>query len=156
MKLLGIDPGTRKIGLAVIDTEKGNFNVDFITEKGNFDVRFFKILKKIEKFLKENEIKIAAIEVPFLRSNISTYGKLMQIVGVIKYMLIEKNVKVIETSPMKVKSFCCGFQYASKDLVKNFFLMQNVDISSLREDEIDALLVAYWLKENIDRKVIEI
>src|SRR3990172_2104109 len=117
MRILGIDPGTSRIGFGLIETAGGLRLIDYgviearektLTEKiANFS-------KKFERLLKDSNPELAAIEKIFLAKNQKTALSVAQARGVLLAALIAKGIPIVEYGPTEVKSNVTGNGLADK------------------------------------------
>jgi crossover junction endodeoxyribonuclease RuvC len=149
MKILGIDPGYERIGIAIIDKNKGEkerliFSECFKTSKEiNFEERILLIGKKIEEIIKEHKPEILAIETLFLNTNQKTVMHVSEARGVIIYEAMKNNLGLFEATPPQIKIATTGYGRADKkDVLKMVRLLIDIDESKKSDDELDAIAIA--------------
>lgn len=147
MRILGIDPGTRYAGYAVLEKKKqkiklleyGCLNV---SKKRNLAEKIGSIYEFFAE--KSGELKIThlAIETPFLYKNASTFLKLGYVRGILYLIAHQNNLILQEFAPTEVKQQVTGYGKASKEQVANmvlhFFSIQRPQ----RDDITDALAIS--------------
>ena len=149
IKILGIDPGTRYTGYAIIDHYN---NISCMQEKpmllkrGYLDLtKLSRTPGKIKRFhsffqdiLDTYEPDIIAIETPFMGRNVKTFQKLSYLRGMIYF--IGDECTILEFAPREMKKMIMGSGKASKeeiaDFVKAKFDMEDEDV---RDDVTDAI-----------------
>ncbi|MFC1625277.1 crossover junction endodeoxyribonuclease RuvC [Patescibacteria group bacterium] len=121
--ILGIDPGYGRLGYAVL--EKINQKEKLLdyscietSSKESYSERMLKIAKEIEKLIKKHKPKILAIEKLFFTTNQKTALTVSEIKGVILYLALKNNLKIIEYTPLEVKVAICGYGKATKEQVQ--------------------------------------
>jgi crossover junction endodeoxyribonuclease RuvC len=164
MKILGIDPGTAKIGCGFIrKTKKGLSLIDYLTietdKKTPPILRLKQIHSKIKKLLKKTEPNLVVIENLYFFKNAKTAISVSQAKGVILLAVAQKKLPLLELTPLQVKMGICGYGKASKRqiqlMIKKILGMETIPKS---DDAADALALAicgarYFLKikKNIDK-----
>ncbi len=148
--ILGIDPGTRLLGYAIIKQGvnhpelliKGVLQLDKITDPYlKLDRIFKRILQLIEEYLPDE----LAIEAPFFGQNVQSMLKLGRAQGVAMAAALTRDIPIVEYAPKKIKQSITGNGNASKEQVAAMLpnlipgLKLNPDSTA---DETDALAVA--------------
>jgi len=147
MIILGVDPGTRYAGYAVIKKEKQK---TFLIEAGCVDVHKKKTL--MEKIgiiystmsgkVKEHNVTHLSIETPFFFKNASTFLKLGYVRGILYLIADQNGLKLSEFSPSEVKQGVTGYGKATKDQVANVVLKLFKIKKPKRDDTTDAIAIA--------------
>jgi len=121
MTILGIDPGTRKMGYALISLDKGKIA---LIEAGLIKIKAeelqFQIPQMVEAFesiFKAHKIDEVAIEDIFYAHNPKTTIKLAQFRGAIMLMLIQQFGQFSEYTALQVKKALTGNGKATKEQV---------------------------------------
>ncbi|OHE12665.1 MAG: crossover junction endodeoxyribonuclease RuvC, partial [Sulfurimonas sp. RIFOXYB2_FULL_37_5] len=121
MTILGIDPGTRKMGYALISLEKGKIA---LIEAGLIKIKAeelqFQIPQMVEAFesiFKNHKIDEVAIEDIFYAHNPKTTIKLAQFRGAIMLMLLQQFGQFNEYTALQVKKALTGNGKATKEQV---------------------------------------
>ncbi len=148
MKVLGIDPGSKKLGYAVIELCSNSFRLmdsQCITFNGrsSFDIRLVRTARVIREVATYYNPEEVAVEEPFLSVNAKTAMKLGQVVGVIKAALLDAGYEVVTYEPRTVRKTVSGYGGATKvqmnRLIKSLL---NLDEKDFSFDESDAAAVA--------------
>jgi crossover junction endodeoxyribonuclease RuvC len=147
MVVLGIDPGTRQTGYAVIEATG---DAALVLESGAISASercpFHERLKVIYEGLADLVVRYSpneiAIEDVFVKKNVRVALKIGHIRGVALLVAARHEVPVGEYSPAAIKQAIVGSGSASKEQVKFMVtaLLKLTDIPG--EDEADALAVA--------------
>jgi crossover junction endodeoxyribonuclease RuvC len=163
MKILGIDPGSRKTGWALIDVNgkkisyiaSGILKFDHVEE-------FIDRLGLIYKSCEELHVRLIPDEVAFESliyvKSVEALSKLAQARGaMIAAFMKDYSGKVFEYSPNLVKSSVTGHGHASKESVEKAVQMMFGKISFKTADESDALAIAvcHALNRNMRMKISE-
>jgi crossover junction endodeoxyribonuclease RuvC len=147
MIMMGVDPGTRYAGYAIIKKEKQK---TFLIESGCLDVHLLGSLSKkiadiydfVSKKVKDLDVTHLAIETPFLYKNPGTFLKLGYIRGVL-YLISEQNGLILsEFSPSEVKLGLTGYGKATKEQVANIIMKIFRIEKPQRDDTTDAIAIA--------------
>jgi len=147
MIIMGVDPGTRYAGYAVLKKEKQK---TFLIECGCFDVhklgslsdKIVTLYGLITEKVKEFDVTHIAIETPFLYKNAATFLKLGYVRGIIYLIAGQNKLKLLEFSPTEVKLGATGYGKASKEQVANVMLKLFHIKKPQRDDTTDALACA--------------
>lgn len=150
MRILGIDPGYERLGIAVLERnnadkkEKVLYSECFKTSaKLEFTKRLFVIGQEVKKVIKEYKPEVLAIETLFLNTNQKTVMKVAEVRGVILYEAISAGLKVFEASPPQIKMATTGYGAANKEqIIKMVKLLVDIDKSKKSDDELDAIAIA--------------
>ncbi len=121
MIILGIDPGTRNMGYALISLDKGNIS---LVEAGLIKIKAedlqFQIPQMVEAFesiFKNHEIDEVAMEDIFYAHNPKTTIKLAQFRGAIMLTILQQFGQFHEYTALQVKKALTGKAKAAKEQV---------------------------------------
>jgi len=150
MKILGIDPGFERLGVAILEKNKGDkkekvlFSECFHTSpKLDFSERLFLIGKEIKNIIKKYKPAVLAIETLFLTTNQKTVMHVAEARGVVIYEASSKGLKIFEASPPQIKMATTGYGKANKEQVmKMVKILVEIDNLKKSDDELDAIAVA--------------
>ncbi len=149
MKILGIDPGYDRLGVAVIESGAGKkdallFSTCLTTSKDDdFTERLWQLAEAVEKIIKKFSPDIMALEKIFFSTNQKTAIKVAEVRGVISYLARQFNLTLINLAPLEVKLAITGYGQASKDQVKRMVELMISETRSIKsDDEIDAVAMA--------------
>lgn len=147
MKVLAIDPGFDRLGVAVLDNPDGRerllFSTCVETERGSELVHRLHILgQQVEKILEEYQPDTVGIETLFFNKNQKTAIGVAQARGIIIYLAQKAGCTVHEFGPQEIKVAVTGYGNSDKkaviEMVKR--LVPNVPEGVL-DDEYDAIAV---------------
>ena len=153
MKILGIDPGFERVGIAILEKNRGEnkervlYSECFKTDaKLEFPERLKLIGQKIEKTINEYEPEVLAIEKLFFTNNQKTAMNVSEARGVIVYESIKQNLQIFEVSPPQIKLAVTGYGKATKDqIIKMVKMLVKIEIKDKKkesDDELDAIAIA--------------
>jgi len=123
MRILGIDPGFERLGVAILEKEKNGkeqviFSECFKTSaKLEFNERLKLIGEEVKKIIKKYKPEILAIETLFLTTNHKTVMRVAEARGVVIYEASQAGLKVFEASPPQIKIATTGYGRASKEQI---------------------------------------
>jgi crossover junction endodeoxyribonuclease RuvC len=147
MKVLAIDPGYDRIGMAVVENtptgEVLHFSNCFETKKDEaLSERIYALGLELEKILTIYQPDSVAIETLFFNKNIKTGIGVAQARGAIMYIAKKFNCHVYEFGPQEIKIATTGYGKSDKNAVIMMVkrLVQNVPENAL-DDEYDAIAV---------------
>jgi crossover junction endodeoxyribonuclease RuvC len=154
MLILGIDPGLRASGVAVIDH---NYEIKFTetlyTETGGLSERLYILYEGISKILDDWNPDVVVIESTIYYRNVKTALTLGAVRGAFLLAVAQKGVEVAEISPTKVKLSLTGQGRAKKKqvayMVKNLVKLNR----ELTEHEFDAVGVCIAYLRNLKNAI---
>ncbi len=158
MIVLGIDPGSRKTGYAVIETRRSGeeilaYGTVKLTDLSNIPDKLVRIFGRIGALLDEFRISTVAVEAGYYGKNAQSAYKLGYARSAVVLAAALKQIAVVEYSPRKVKQAVTGNGNASKSQVK--YMVRNLlhldGEVPISEDEADACAIAICHVQNSDR-----
>lgn len=147
MKIISIDPGYERLGIAVLEKETNKevllFSECFKTSaKLPHSERLNLIGKKLEKVIKEYKPSALAIETLFFAKNQKSAMQVAETRGVIMYEGKRNNLEIFEYSPMAVKIAVTGYGKSDKiqltEMVKRLIKIKK---PIKHDDEYDAIAI---------------
>lgn len=149
MKIIGIDPGYDRLGIAVIEKPlKGKEVVLYSTclqtsSKDNIYKRLYEIGLEVNHAITKYGPDALAIENLFITKNQKTAMRVSEARGIIIYEAVKNRLPVFEYSPMQIKSSITGDGTADKSrIIKMLGLLVKLDKKIALDDEYDAIAVA--------------
>jgi len=143
MKILGIDPGITRCGLAVMGEEE-QLILSLLIDTKDIEKEEFKIEKiflAIEEVILKFPISMVICENIFFNKNIGSAIKTGEIIGIVKLLARRNNI------PIK----CITSQYAKKRILKNGrakkkdiveYVKGRFGIEKISRDAADAVIIA--------------
>ncbi len=157
MNILGIDPGTRNMGYAIIKLENGKISLveaGLIKMKAeNLQFQIPQMVEGITRLFKNHTIDEIAMEDIFYAHNPATTIKLAQFRGAIMLTLLQEFGQFYEYTALQVKKALTGKAKASKEQV-NFMVKRLLNIKKEIKplDVSDAMAVAITHSQRIRLK----
>ena len=145
--VLGIDPGSRKVGWAVVRARAGRLErvssgTLVLDAKSDLATRLGQLLLAVQQLLDSHAVDVLAIEAAFVHDNPHTALVLGQARGVPIALAASRNLPVFEYPPAQVKRTVVGSGRAAKEQMQHLIQVL-LGLESLpEEDEADALAVA--------------
>ncbi len=149
MRILGIDPGFERLGIAVIEKEKNTKEAVLFSEcfktsaKLPFPQRLVLIGEEVRNVIKKYKPEVLAIETLFLTTNHKTVMHVAEARGVVLYEGAKAELKIFEASPPQIKIATTGYGKATKEqIIKMVKLLVKIDTAKQSDDELDAIAIA--------------
>jgi len=150
MIILGIDPGYERLGIAILEKNKGDKKERVIcsecfktSTKLEFSERLLLIGNKVEEIIIEYKPEVLSIETLFLTTNQKTVMKVSEVRGAIIYQAVKMGLQIFEASPPAIKMATTGYGKADKiQVMKMVKMLVEIDQNKKSDDELDAIAVA--------------
>jgi len=158
MIILGIDPGTRFTGYAVLKKETSSaFLLDYgfinLGSHKPLSERVYKFCNEVELIINKFDITSLSLETPFLGKNAQNFLKLGYLRGILYFLAQKYKINILEFTPREVKAAVTGFGGASKDQVAMMVYRLFPKLANVKRDDVtDALaisLCAMWDNKNL-------
>jgi len=148
MKILGIDPGTGRVGWGVVAHEK---SIDTLIEYGCFETtvnsqlseRLHKIYVFIKELIKKYKPDALAVESLFFATNVKTAFDVGAARGVILLAGEESKIPIFQYTPLQIKSSLTGYGKAEKNQIQ-FMVTKILHLKEIPrpDDAADAVAIA--------------
>ncbi len=149
MRIIGIDPGYDRVGIAIIEKEGKNKESLIYSEclqtsiKDSFYIRLGLVGKRVEEIINQYSPSALAIESLFITKNQKTAMRVSEARGVIIYQAIERDIPIYEYSPLQIKLAVTGYGASDKaQVIKMIPLLIKIGSKKKHDDEYDAIAVA--------------
>lgn len=150
MKILGIDPGFERLGVAVLEKNPGDkreriiFSECFKTSsKFEFPERLFLVGKEVKEVIKKYKPEVLSIETLFLNTNQKTAMRVAEVRGVVIYEARNAELNIFEASPPQIKMATTGYGRSGKtEINKMVRMLISVEENKTSDDELDAIAIA--------------
>lgn len=141
MKVLAIDPGYERVGIAVLEKDRVVFSECFKTSSTlSFGERLALIGKKITETIEKYGPKALSIETLFLTNNQKTVMHVAEARGIIIYEAQKAGLGIFEFTPLQIKIAVTGYGKADKKAVMEMVKkLVKVEQSKTSDDELDAI-----------------
>lgn len=123
MKVLGIDPGTGRLGWAIVEKKSAK---ESLIECGCFETkansdqadRLLKIYSFLTQLIEQHQPEAAAIENLFFANNAKTVMAVSESRGVVLLACKQAGLKIHNYTPLQIKSALTGYGKADKKQVQ--------------------------------------
>src|SRR5699024_4864198 len=119
MRILGIDPGSRRTGVGIIEGEKLIHAETLRLGGGPMPERLGQIFSDLSRLIGEYRPQFAAVETVFMSRNAQSAIKLGQARGVAICAAVEAGLEVHEYAPRAIKLAIVGRGGAGKEQVQH-------------------------------------
>ena len=147
LRILGVDPGSRKTGYGLIENSGNRIRhlasgCIRLNAKHPLSDRLSMLSRELEQLIEEFRPDCGAVEKVFFAKNAQSALTLGHARGVILLKFSERHLPIHEYQALKVKQTIVGVGRANKDQIQHMVrILLNLQ-NSLQEDEADALAVA--------------
>lgn len=148
MRVLGVDPGTRIVGYAVVENTKGVLRAHtcgaiFAKTKETLPQRFRCIYDTLSEVITTYQPEVMALEKVFYGKNLQTAIKIGEARGIIMLAAAKADIPVYEYDATKIKKAVVGVGSAQKYQVQHMIkAMLGLAELPTPEDASDALAIA--------------
>lgn len=148
MKILGIDPGYERLGIAVLEKNNSGKEVVLYSEcfktsaKDPFADRLLQVGQRINEVIHKHQPNIMAIETLFMTTNQKTAMRVAEARGVVVYEGTRGGLEIFEATPLQIKIATTGYGKADKaQVMKMVKMLVEIDQNKASDDELDAIAV---------------
>jgi len=148
MKILGIDPGYERLGVAVTEGPRGKETLLYsncLRTKATltFPERLLILGKEVELLLENYAPDYCALENLFITTNQKTAMRVAEVRGMLIYLAQKYGVPIVEYTPLQIKDAIVGFGRGEKSQVMAMIpKLISVPAGKRLDDEYDAIAVA--------------
>jgi len=149
LRILGIDPGYDRLGIAVIEKPLRGKEVVLYSDcfqtspKETIYARFSKIGAEIARIIETFEPDALALETLFISKNQKTAMRVSEARGIIIYEAAKNGLVVYEYGPMEIKTAITSDGSSDKErIIKMVKLLVKLPEKQTYDDEYDAIAVA--------------
>jgi crossover junction endodeoxyribonuclease RuvC len=147
MKILGIDPGSTRVGYGVIKKEKDILRfIDAgllkISSKDK-NQRLVELEKSFSRLLKKEKPDLAVLEKIYFMKNLKTALEVAQSRGILTLLITKYKIPLLEYSPLEIKQWITGHGMADKKAVASMVeKILKINKINQHDDVTDALAIA--------------
>jgi crossover junction endodeoxyribonuclease RuvC len=147
MRVLGLDPGSRRTGFGVVERRGNQLRCvvhGHVAPPARLDLphRLHAIARRIGELAEEHRPDVVAVEEAFYHESVRSTLVLGHVRGAILVAAVERGIATAEYTPREIKMSVTGSGAASKDQVA-FMVRRLLDVRGpLGPDASDALAVA--------------
>jgi crossover junction endodeoxyribonuclease RuvC len=147
MRIISIDPGYERLGVAILEKYKNKevllFSECFKTPKELlFEERLVMIGERIDEILNHFSPTALCIENLFISNNQKTAMRVAEVRGTIIYLCKKHKLIIKELTPLQIKLAVTGDGKSSKEqMIKMVSLLINTPQKKTQDDEFDAIAI---------------
>ncbi len=146
MRIISIDPGYERLGIAIIEKNKKEELLFSECFKTKASLPFFDRLEiighEVERVIKEFSPKALAIENLFIETNQKTAMRVAEVRGAILYQAHILGLEIYEYTPLQIKVATTGYGKATKTQVMTMVKKLVSGAESIKQDdEMDAIAI---------------
>jgi crossover junction endodeoxyribonuclease RuvC len=147
MRILGVDPGTWKTGVGIIETQGNRYQlihteVIAVQEKMPLPMRLRQIYQGLRARIQEFQPEVLALENVFYHKDISAVVKIGEGRACAMLAAAEQNIEVVEYAPTRIKLAVSGNGRATKDQIQHMIKTLLCLKVTAPQDASDALAAA--------------
>ena len=148
MRVLGIDPGIERVGIAVVERTAGK---EFFLYSNCFKTsaklphaeRLFLIGEELRKIIAEWKPKALAIEKLFFETNTKTAMSVAEARGIMLYETARAQLQIFEYTPLQIKVAVTGYGKSDKKAIMEMVpRLIKLPARKMIDDEVDAIAIA--------------
>ncbi|HEY1041715.1 MAG TPA: crossover junction endodeoxyribonuclease RuvC [Candidatus Paceibacterota bacterium] len=149
MKILGIDPGYDRLGIAIIESQS-RIQAHYLSSECfttnntlEFNERLALIVGHIDEVFKQEQPNALVLELLYINSNQKTVMFVAEVRGALKTLAHIHRIPIYEMNPLQIKSAITGHGQASKSSVA-FMIPKLITLPTRKmiDDEVDAIGIA--------------
>ena len=145
MRVLAIDPGFGRCGVAVLEGEGGTATLLYSScietlPNSDFSLRLLEVGKTVSSLIDTYLPDTIAIEELYFSSNQKTVFHVAEVRGMLMYLAVSCGVALVEYNPLTVKTALTGYGRATKEQVtKMVTTILKLEPAARKDDEYDAI-----------------
>ncbi|MGB9847707.1 MAG: crossover junction endodeoxyribonuclease RuvC [Minisyncoccia bacterium] len=156
MKILGFDPGTKRLGYGIIQVVNRQFKIidaDCFEPKNEKEEKILEeIFKKINLLIKKHKPDFISIEKIFFFQNQKTAFQISQVRGVLLLAASQNKIPIIQPTPLEIKTCLTGYGRAEKNsvaiMVKKILKLKKMPRLDDTTDALACAITAYYFLRN--------
>lgn len=148
MKILSIDPGYERLGIAILEKNKRSKETVLYSDcfrtsnKFPFPERLLKIGNELDRVIKKYSPEVFVTESLFFTKNQKTALFVASAIGSLIYIAKKNNLKVFEYTPLQIKIAITGYGRSDKKQITSMVQkLVTIDKKIKLDDEYDAIAV---------------
>ncbi len=147
MIILGLDPGTTRVGYGVITKERSGLSfrccgIFLVTGPSQQD-RLLQIERNFSRLIKKEKPDLVALERLFFVKNQKTGMAVSEARGLLTFITAKHKIPLLEFTPLEVKRGLTGYGFAKKPAVEKAVIkFLNIRTIPGGDDAADALAIA--------------
>jgi crossover junction endodeoxyribonuclease RuvC len=145
MRVLAIDPGFGRCGVAIVDGDASSAHIIYSncieTEASSvFTSRLLHIANEVKRLIEVYIPELVAIEELYFTNNQKTVSHVAEVRGVLIYLAVEQNIPLVEYNPLAIKIALTGHGRATKqEVIRMVERLTDLTKKPDLDDEYDAI-----------------
>lgn len=145
MRVLAIDPGFGRCGVAVLDGDASSAHIlhsDTIETdaKTDFVDRLLVVAEGISGLIEAHKPELIAIEELYFSNNQKTVFHVAEVRGVLMYLAVSRHIPLVQYNPLAIKIALTGHGRATKqEVTKMVTRLTDLSKTPKHDDEYDAI-----------------
>lgn len=147
MIILGIDPGSTRVGYGLIEKERSGLK--FLSsgilkiKSSDKNQRLVELEQSFNQLLKKTKPDLAVVEKLFFVKNVKTGIEVSQSRGILTLLVIKHKIPILEFTPLQIKQALTGYGKSDKQAVMNT-VMKLLKLKKIQggDDAADAIAAA--------------
>lgn len=147
MRVLGIDPGFGRCGMAILEKKGGHEHIVYSTcietlSEKPYAERLLAVVNECEKLIHTHSPSAIALERLYFNSNQKTAMQVAEVRGALLFVAARAEISVFEYTPAQVKAATTGWGKSDKKGVAQMLrLLLKIEKDIRHDDEYDAIAV---------------
>lgn len=160
MRVLGVDPGTHKAGVGILETDGQQFKVIHCgtiraNSKDSIEKRLLHVFDSLQAVIQSFHPDIMALETLFYAQDVQAVERIGEARACAMLAASKQNIPVVEYGPMVVKRSVTGNGHATKEQVQ-FMIKRLLNLKEAPAvDASDALAIAMCHLHNAKRRILK-
>jgi crossover junction endodeoxyribonuclease RuvC len=147
VRILGIDPGTARLGYAILEIDGNPVALDYgiVETRSTADMahRLLDVHESLQQLISNFRPDVMAVEQLFFARNVTTALTVGQARGVAMLAAAKAGMPVVEYTPAQVKQAVAGYGKAHKHQIQQMVqILLGLDHPPTPDDAADALAIA--------------
>lgn len=145
MRVLAIDPGFGRCGVAVLDGDASSAHIRYsecieTDAKESFVNRLLVVANEITRLIEAHKPELVAIEELYFSNNQKTVFHVAEVRGVLMYLAVSRGIPLVEYNPLAIKIALTGHGRATKqEVTKMVVRLTDLSKTPAHDDEYDAI-----------------
>ncbi|MCX8015790.1 MAG: crossover junction endodeoxyribonuclease RuvC [Patescibacteria group bacterium] len=156
MKILGFDPGTKRLGYGIIEIKNNQLKVidaDCFEPKNRTEEKILEeIFQKVDSLIKKYKPDFISIEKIFFFQNQKTAFQISEVRGVLLLAAAQHQIPIIQPTPLEIKTCLTGYGRAEKNnvalMVKKILKLEKMPRLDDTTDALACSITAYYFLKN--------
>lgn len=148
MRVLGIDPGFDRCGIAIVERKAGKERLVYSecatsNKRDAFPERLVTVGRRLEELIEEYAPEAITFETLFFNANVKTAMQVAEVRGMMLFIAASRSIPIYEYSPQAIKIAVTGYGNSDKVAVSSMVeKLVRPEKPIAHDDEYDAIAIA--------------